>query len=434
MLHGYTKMPVGTDMMPIFTQDYEEMNELLDVVQFNHYETEESLSERIFWYDYLRTMKDRPFWVTETSTCWNGGTKAGGSIRAEGFCKANSWLPIILGGEANMYWLWRQHWAGHELMHDSVLYASGRPMHIFHEVQEIAEGYAKATDFLSRTKITTDFAIMVSSKVHHLMNEQPVVAENHPNPAGWYYPLRLYRLHKAVLETGMRPDILNPGKSLAPYKVLFTPFMLTLEIGDLQERIQKWVEEGGIWISGPMTDIRNSIGAHYTDRETGILEKLTGAALVHQVPDIQHQIPCSWADGSEFRAGNWLQLFDTPEDAQILATVDGYYSALVGKALIFRKNVGKGSIIVLGTEPSREDYIRLLNMVLNDSRQPKIEGTVAAAYREGNGLCGISVQEYGGKEGKLHLDGSYTDLLTGRQHADEICLAPYQTAILRKDA
>ena len=61
-----------------------------------------------------------------------------------------------------------------------------------------------------------------------------------------------------------------------------------------------------------------------------------------------------------------------------------------------------------------------------------VEGMVAAAYREGEGLRGISAAEYGGKPGTLFLDGRYLDLLTGKTHTGRISFAPYQIAILIK--
>ena len=434
VLHRYTDRPVGTDMMPVFNQDYGKMNEFLDVVQYNHYDDEYSLKRELFWFDYMRPIKDTPFWVTETSTCWNGSTSTPSNIRPEGFCRANSWLPIVLGGEANMYWLWRQHWAGHELMHGAVLYASGRPMHTFGEVQEIAADYAKCGDFLNNTRIITDFSMIASTATDYLMKQQEVVWEEGTHQWETAYTKRLLRVYDAIAAAGIRPDVLTPMENFDKYRILFTPYLLTLEEEDLSRRIAEWVEQGGIWIAGPMTDIRNDIGAHYRDRETGILETLTGATLVQQIPDAEHRIPCAWADGTEFLANKWLQLFDVPEDAQVLAAITGGYSALVGKALVFRKKVGKGEIWVLGTEPSCKDLQRLLNMVLEESGsiQPKISGKVAAAYPPGSHFRGICAQEYGGEGGTLYVPGPHIDLLTGKVLSGSVPLEPWQTLILQE--
>ena len=61
---------------------------------FNHYNDVENLGDTLFWFDYLRTIKDVPFWNTETQTSWNGSTDIGQIMKPEGFCRINSWLPF----------------------------------------------------------------------------------------------------------------------------------------------------------------------------------------------------------------------------------------------------------------------------------------------------------------------------------------------------
>ncbi len=434
VLHCYTHAPVGTDMMPVFNQDYEKTTAFLDVVQYNHYDDESSLKREIFWFDYMRGLKDRPFWVTETATCWNGSTSTPSNFRREGFCKANSWLPIVLGAEANFYWLWRQHWAGHELMHGAVLYASGRPMHIFHEVQALAEEFRRCGDFLTDTKVTTDAAMMVSSTCDYLMKQQEVVWEEGSHQWETAYTKRLYRFYEPVTEAGLRCDIIPPSRELSRYRLLFTPFMLTMEDGDLQQRIENWVRGGGVWVAGPMTDIRNAIGAHYIDRETGILEKLTGTTMVYQVPDTYDHLSCAWEDGASLATDTWLQLFDVPENARVLARVTGGYSALAGKALIFETKLGKGKIITLGTLPRGADMTRLIGSLLVEVSIPAfaITGKIAAARRAGPHARGISAAEYDGKPGTMRLGRPHIDLLTGERLEETAEFAPYQVRILQE--
>ena len=434
VLHRYTDAPVGTDMMPVFNQDYDKTNAFLDVVQYNHYDNEDSLWREVFWLDYMRGLKDRPFWVTETATCWNGSTSTPSDFRAEGFCKANSWLPITLGGEANMYWLWRQHWAGHELMHGAVLYASGRPMHIWNEVRQLSAEYEACGYFLQNTRVATDIGLMVSSTSDYLMKQQEVVWEEGSHQWETAYTKRLYRFYRPMSEMGIRADVIPPSKDLSRYRLLFTPFLLTMEEGDLHRRVINWVNQGGVWVAGPMADIRNDIGAHYIDRETGILEALTGAVLSYQVPDTYDRIRCQWADGEKLETDTWLQLYDVPGDAEILATVESGYSSLAGKTLIFSKKVGKGRIIVLGTLPKYDDLQKLLGRILEESGMTPlvIAGNVAAARREGNGLRGITATEYGGKPGKITLPGRYFDHISQKVFEREAEIAPYHTLVLQE--
>ena len=434
VLHQYTDAPVGTDMMPVFNQDYEKTNAFLDVVQYNHYDDENSLQREIFWFDFMRGIKDRPFWVTETATCWNGSTSAPSNFRREGFCKVNSWLPITLGAEANLYWLWRQHWAGHELMHGAVLYPSGRPMHIFGEVQQLAEEYAKCADFLSNTRIHTDIAVTVSSTTDYLMKQQEVVWEADTHQWETAYTKRLYRFYGPLADAGIRADVIPTGHDLSRYKLLFTPFLLTMEEYDLQQRVTDWVRNGGVWVAGPMCDIRNDIGAHYIDKETGILEELTNSKILYQVPDTYDALQCCWADGNPLATDTWLQLFEVDRDTEVLARLTAGYSALEGKPLIFKKKVGKGCVIALGTLPQGKDLEKLLALALAESGTSafRTEGKVVAAHRSGNGIAGITATEYAGQPGKLWLPGTYCDLISGNTYVNEVPLEPYQTLVLRE--
>ncbi len=430
-LKKYTKAPIGTDMIPFFDQDFENLAEFLDLIQFNHYNDHGNQRRAAFWFDYLRNLKDKPFWVTETSTCFAASIQMPEKLRPEGFCRENSFLPIVLGGEMNAYWLWRQHPTGHELMHGAVLYASGRPMHIFSEVQEVAKGFQKASEFLSKTRVKTDVAMHFSQRCDKMLAFQPIVK-------GTLTESRSYRpsekMYYGMVEKGIRPDIIPPTKDLSAYKLLFSPYLLTLELSDLPERIEEWVNKGGTWVVGPMTDIRNFDGAHIVEGAMGMVEKMTGCALLYQIPDSENIIQCKWSDGSAFTPEEYLMIFDAPEDSEKIVTVEEGYSSLCGKTLVFSKKVGKGKVIVLGARPAKEDMEKILDIALKESGALSfdVKGAVIPALREGEGACGIALQEIDGKEGKIFFEGKYTDILTDREYTDSMALSPYQTAILVK--
>lgn len=430
ILHRYTTAPVGTDMMPVLGMDYEEIASFTDVIQFNHYTNEEDLGKITWWFDYVRSLKDTPFWVTETSTCWNGADYPLAGLRPEGFCRANSWLPILLGGQVNTYWLWRQHRAGHELMHGSVLQASGQPIYVFREVAQVAQEYARAAEFLTATGVVSDTAIMQSTKSDQLFSFQPIappVRNNEPP-----IPLEIYR---AVTQEGIRPDVIAPSKALSKYKLLFTPCMMTLEEGDLADRILQWVRDGGVWVAGPLTDLRDAVGAHYPDRQTGILESVTGCRLIQQCADPKQYLTCRWTqDDRPFHPLRWLELFEVAGDACSLAEVTEGYSSLAGKSLLFSKPYGKGQMIVLGTLPDKEDLDRVVALAADRSRVERLhfQGQVVAAHRTGNGREGLVAQEIGGACGTVQFRGPMTDILTGKDYDGEAPLEPYQTILLER--
>ncbi len=433
ILRKYTKAPIGTDMMPVNGMGHEAMTEPLDVVQYNHYNTEENLSYQLpFWYDHFRSF-GKPMWNTETATCWNGGTGIGQVMKPEGFCRINSWLPIALGAEGNLYWLWRQHSAGHELMHGSVLYATGRPMHIFEEVRQIAADYEKAKDFLRETKVQTQIGMHYTSLSCCLNQVEPIVEDFAVGEFDDREPVKA-KFYKPLIDLGLRPDVLGAKKSLEGYKVVFSHILYTLEDQGLGDRIEEWVRSGGIWVAGPVTDIRNAIGAHFTDRAMGRIERMTGVQLTDSIPGNGKYLPCTWADGEAVSLNSWQELYTPTDRGEVLASVTGGYSTLVGKALIQKIPVGKGWVWLLGTVPSAEDYQKLIRMVCADAdiQLPEVTGSVTVVPRSGNGREGLILLETAHQNASYVLTEPMTDILTGQKYQGKVALKPYDLLVLEK--
>ena len=427
ILHRYVDVPVGTDTMPFAAIDYSRMVDGLDVVQFNHYNTCEDLWQLGFWLNHLRTLKPRPFWNTETATCWNGSAQIEQSVKPDGFCKANAWLPMALGGEANLFWLWRTHWAGHELMHGAVLAACGRPMHIAQEVAQTAHEFQQAADFINGTRVQADCAIHFSALSHNMHEMQPVV------PGLPYTETLAGVFYRAVADAGLCPDVIDAAKPLESYRLLITPLLMSLEEAGVGSRIAQWVRDGGTWIAGPLTDVRNLDGAQYTDRPYGMLEELTGARWVYNAPDAQGQITCQWQGGDAFTGKLWYELFEADgEDA--LVSVTQAHSALVGKAVVLKRRVGKGTVILLGTLPSPADMARILALACGQAgvQSLPVEGSLVAVPRKGEAGEGLAVVETGGAHAAITLRQPMRDLLSGRQLAGRVAVMPYQTLILVK--
>lgn len=424
ILRQYTDAPIGTDMMPVNGMDYEAMTEKMDIVQFNHYNEPKNLHDAVFWFDYLRTLKDRPFWNTETATNWNGSTFITQQLKPEGFCRVNSWLPVALGGEANMYWLFRQHWAGHELVHGYVISSEGRPCHVFNEIQQTAAEFEKAGEWLSGTTVVSQAAMQFTSLNWRLFEHQPVIAKMN-------YFGEVENMHRVLLQTGICPDVIGAKHKLEDYKLLISPLMMSLEEENMAERIVEWVKTGGIWLAGPLTDVRNSIGAHYTDRAMGILEDLLGIRLDYSIPTDGTVLKTNWADGSELTARSYAECYSGVEEPW--ASVTGGHSALNGKTVIGKVRCGKGAVILCGTLPGEEDLQRLYQMALKEAgvNTYQTTGLLAVAERAGEaGKC-LVLCEIGNAEASIYLDAPKKDVLSGKEYdAGVMKIEPYGVYVL----
>ena len=417
--------PIGTDMMPMAGVSHSDMNRGMDVVQFNHYHSMQDLWQSPFWFDYLRSLKDRPFWNTETSTCWPGGTIAYG-YREPGFNRVNSWLPIALGGEANLYWLWRTHWGGQELMHGSVVSSCGRPLHIFGEVKEVADGFRAAAGFLNETgPAGNGIALHFSTNDWLLFNIQPMVSKFD------YFRELLDRAYRPLQQSHLRPDVISPDAELDAYRVIVSPFLAVLDEGGLRERLLAWIEAGGTWVAGPLTDVRTLDAAKYTQAPFGTLEEWAGVYCRYDLPADPRGFRIRWADGRESEGSIWHSGFEL-RGAEALATYAE--NEMDGLAAITRRRMGKGQVIALGTMPPPEDMARLLLQLAEEAGIAPVAAAtpnVLVAPRAGSAGEGMVVVEYEHRAGSLTLPRPMTDLLAGKRHEGVIELAPYSVMVLK---
>ncbi len=431
IIHQYATQPVGTDMMPTFGINYYKISRKLDLIQFNHYNRMENLWQAAFWMDYIRPLRKKPFWNTETSTCWSGASMVRGGYLDKGFCLINSLLPYALGGEANLYWLWRAHWSGQELMHGSVLSTSGRPMYMYGEVQSVTEICKKAQRFLLNTKpVRTGLALHVSCSNSLMFDSQGILE-------GFHYKENLLdSFYHPMLHSQFRPDLLEPSLPLDGYRVIFTPFLLNLDGGNLRARIEAWVLGGGTWIVGPLSDIRTACGTKYIHSPFGSLETFAGITLKYSVPCSRENLfPAEWKDGTLWDGHAWFDGFEL-KGAEGLAFYTEDARELSGLAAVTDKKVGKGRVIVLGSIPSESSFQKLLYSVCSAAGikpAAKASPNLLAVPREGKGLKGMFVLELEHKAGKLLLNTPMTDLITGKTYNGEIKIPPYGALILEID-
>ncbi len=432
---GGVDAPIGTDMMPFGGQNYVRTNHKLDVVQFNHYNDEGNLWQAAFWMDFLRPLKPAPFWNTETSTCWNGGTTAAG-YRERGFCRANSWLPIALGGEMNCYWLWRAHWAGQELMHGSVISSCGRPLHIFDEVQEVANGFERAREFLTGSPCTpSGLALHFSGEAWNTFLAQPMTPKLAPSGARRDYPYLhtlLEGAYRPLLEAQFRPDVIDPAADLAPYRLVYSPLLPCIEEGNLAARLTPWLEQGGIWIAGPLTDVRNPDGAKYVHAPFGRLEELAGVHCPYQVPGHPRDFTVHWWDGSTSAGGYWYDGFECGQGTESL----GEYTEgpLAGLAAAAWRRVGRGGVIVLGTQPGPATLVQLIRWAggkVNVGPVAEASENLLVVPRAGQAGEGLVCVELHNRPARLQLPQPMTDLLSGERVEGEVAIEPFGVRVLR---
>ncbi len=370
IIRKYTDRPIGTDMMPTQQMDIAEANSHLDIIEVNNYDGPSHQMQ--FWNDAYRSQKDRPFWMTETSTCWNGGNTPLGS-RRRGFCKANTLLPFAGGAEMVLYWLFRSHRGGYEMSHGSVVNAWGRDMQCSDEVREISRLLDKLAPDIENPRVDHGgMAIEFGHLPYVIDNYASFQSFNYlrePENCISYEDDMIYRIYAPLICEHFRPDVISPYKDLSPYKLLITHRHLTLDEGDFIERIMAWVRAGGTWIVGPYCDIVTKDLAKYKNGPLGHLEDFARVTRAYYIPAPEQRghhpaanegvLPTvTFADGS---IGHTVEnlAYDAliaGEDVRTLASYTAGTEYLDGYSAITETKVGLGRIILMGVQLIPEDY------------------------------------------------------------------------------
>ncbi|HHT92884.1 MAG TPA: beta-galactosidase [Clostridia bacterium] len=435
ILHEYLPedVPVGTDMMPFLGLDYEDMNEKLDVVQFNYYRFTPNLWDIALWADYMYNVLDKPFWITETATCWGGGVACTWH-NDENLCIANTMLPVILGSNANLYWLWRNHFAGQELMHGSVVNSHGRPMHIANEVKHIASSLRKLEDMINNTyPKRSEIAMHISHHAWTLYMFQPMVN-------GFdYYNAFTGDVFKPLMESQLRSSVISEGMDLSKYKVVITSFVPHIERKELNKRILEWVKEGGTWIAGPMTDIRTYVANKYMAKPFGMLEDVTGTRLAFTLPGGRKYTAVSDSgEVLEFKENaNSFDAYEADESTKVLYKYrEGY---LKDYAAITETKVGKGRIILLGSMPAPESFAGFIKAIAQEEGINPFDasGNVVVQIRKNTETDEdeyLACVEVTNMEGYITAIFDCVDVIDGSTYkkGERIIMAPFSFRVLRK--
>jgi beta-galactosidase GanA len=237
-----------------------------------------------------------------------------------------------------------------------------------------------------------------------------------------YRPLFIDHFYDAFRHYNI--DVIETDKNFDEYDTIFAPLLSNFDDCDFGTRITKWVENGGTLIVGPLSDIMTDYAAKHTDKTYSILEDLAGVKVKHHLPLDQDNFKIKWADGEAYDTALGCDAYDCV-DSEAIATYTGF--DFEGMCAIAKRKVGKGTVILLGTAPSKEALLKLLD------KKPILEASrnVFLTKREGaqNGIIALEIED---KDGYIVLDKEYYDILGKKTVSGKVEIKPYEALFLKE--
>jgi beta-galactosidase GanA len=439
-IRKYSDLPITHDGMPGQETDYERLFDDLDFMAVNNYHSFEAYDRIQSNYDRMRGYDKGYHWLFETAPNYSGGGKKGQTWflhQPEGSMHAAIWMNYALGGQGTMFWLWRQHWAGQEMTHGSFISSWGKPAANFQELKKMGAELRQTSDYLMNAPVEQAKAAIFWSHNNAAWFE----IEEYANGID-YYNDWTYRFYRPIADAYIHRDVINPGQSLEPYKLLFAPMMPRIR-DELRTRLEQWVKDGGILVLGPMSGYRNDEWTSFKDHAMGDIAEWSGIEVDSRIPigtEIREaEIPVMLHFKDELNLNKaegrlWSEALSSSR-GEVLATYQqGMHD---GEPAIIEATVGKGKVVVLGTDPRKEAYKKLsLKYAREAGIKPLAEGDgeVVIAPRKGENTEGYVIVNISNKQRHLEMkEMPGKDMLTGKKISDrKMTLEPYEVKVCKK--
>ncbi|WP_261304784.1 beta-galactosidase [Paenibacillus andongensis] len=381
IIRNYSNASITHNSSVAFHVDNERLFQNLDFASFDTYAAANNTPAYLINCDLWRNFKKgRAFWIMETSPSFSASLENYATPHPNGYLKAEAVAAYALGAEAFCYWLWRQQRTGCEQPHGSVISAWGKPTVGYQNVIEVEQARKEIESLLLASKPSqAEIAITYSDRSKAFLKTEPHTKLNHRGLVTAFY--------ERFLAMGIHRDLIPEGADLDGYKLLFTPFIHYVS-SDYLSRAKQFVQEGGIWVVGPLTGGRTEHHTIHTDAALGALEDLAGVETLYTYP-LDGTGTIGQAFGISAPLGMWSAVYEPKESKSMGMITEGLTP---NYAFITEKRLGKGKIVMLGSMPMGEEGDVMLKKLIGHYaveadvllRTDVTQGTIVAP-RQGNG-------------------------------------------------
>lgn len=274
-------IPVTTnfhDFTRVLQFDYWKFAEKMDVISWDNYPMWHSQGEddvhegsrRAFIHDLNRSMGGgRPFMMMESSpssTNWQPVAK----LRRPGMHNLQSLQAVAHGSDTVQYFQWRKSRGSSEKLHGAVVdHVGNENTRVFREVAETGAILEKLKDVVG-TSVEPDCAVIFDWENAWAIRDCQGPRIEHKD----YWETCQYH-YKALWEQNIPCDIINEDRDFSKYKMIVAPMLYMIRSG-VGERINKFIENGGIFVCTYWSGLANESDLCYLGGFPGPIKKSMG--------------------------------------------------------------------------------------------------------------------------------------------------------------
>ncbi|WP_274481935.1 beta-galactosidase [Paenibacillus polymyxa] len=440
-------IPVTTNLMEFFAGlNYWKFADLLDVISWDSYPTwhdregddSRQAAKVAMMHDIIRSIKGGKPWMlmesTPSLTNWQDVSK----LKRPGMHLLSSLQAVAHGSDTVQYFQWRKSRGSSEKLHGAVVDHVGHEhTRVFGDVTHVGNALEKLEEVIG-TSVPAEAAVIFDWENRWGINDS-----QGPRNKGVKYEETAEAQYLALWEQGVPVDVVDMDADFSKYKLLVAPMLYMVRSG-VGERIQKFVENGGIFVATYWSGIVDEHDLCFLGGFPGPLRKTLGIWSeeidgLHD-HDRNHILPVEGNEldlQGEYEAVELCDLIHT-EGAEVLAVYGSDFYA--GRPALTVNRLGQGKAYYIASRNIGLFHSHFYRSLIDDAGISKalnvnLPHGVNTAIRTDGVHDYIFILNFTHEPQKIMLDGrTYADMLENYVIEDgSIQLDAYAVKVLKTE-
>ena len=360
-----------------------------------------------------------------------GGHRFGGSGRVQpnpGALKQAVIQSYAHGAEMMLHFQFRTFPFGAEQLNYAIVDMDGVPRRRYYEMQETARVLEQLKDY-EKADFVNEIAVCVDYDVHWALRIKPV---NDPDFNYLDYAGRMYNL---LEDAGYNADVIGYDADFSGYKFLVIPSAFIAD-RRFQDKLRRYVENGGILLATFLTSAKNEDNVGYTDSLPAGLNDVFGVTVEEVEPVFEGnrtKLKLNLGNTEQVSLdGMWSDLLKG--NAKAIGTYTEDYKT--GAMAVSEHTYGRGTSCYLGTDIDDESMMQLFAYFCQKAGIEKNpvcpQKRVEVIHRRLDGVDYYYAINFTAKDTSLLLDEPMEDVLENCTYQQEVPLKRNGFALLKR--
>ncbi|WP_069997262.1 beta-galactosidase [Cellulosilyticum sp. I15G10I2] len=414
--------PITINMM----YDYEGLNyhkfaDIIDIVSWDSYPTwhkdndYETAMQTGMQHDIMRCIKHKPFLLMEScpsATNWQGVSK----LKKPNMLAAASFQALAHGSNSVLYFQIRQSRGSCEKFHGAVIdHYGGEDTRVFREVSDLGKQLGNIKELLG-TVVHADVAV-----VYDWENRWAMKDAMGPRNKGLFYKEVVEKSYSAFRKQGLNVDVIDMEQDISAYKIVAAPMVYLFRCG-FEERVRKFVEQGGIFVLTYWSGIVDENDRCFLGGTPhGLLDVMGMRSMeIDALYDGESNflVPAEntiYEIASKYRCQHLCDLIEVTTARALMIYQDDFYH---GYPAVTVNRFGGGQAYYIGADVEQKCYDDLYRHLLKEADlEPLIEGTISEGIeitsRKSQNAEYIIIQNYNDTAVQMNLSENRYHVLRG---------------------